>query len=1298
FITLLTPGHSNRVCLGSLARQDGIVNIGRIPRGLIVQPRKVSTTISACLLSHPGMMNGSRSSHGLALDAAHIDEATFQTIAELAHREYTIGDYTNAERHCMQLLAIDPANTGVLLLLSSVHFQCGRLDESLHYSSLAIEENPRLAEAWSNKGNVFKTRNQISQALECYRHAVNLSPHFIDGYINLAAALVAARELEQAAQAYETALHYNPDLFCVTSDLGNVYKALGELDKAKACYLKAIETSGSSFAVAWSNLGCIYNAEGQVWLAIHHFEKAVSLDPTFFDALVNLGNVYKEARIFDRAAASYLRALTIKPNNASILGNLASVYYEQGFTELSIDTYRQAIELQSHPDCWCNLANALKSSGRIAEAEECYNTALKISNNSHPDSLNNLANIKREQGHVEEATKLYMKALAVFPDFAAAHSNLASLLQQQNNLPQAIHHYKEALKISPDFADAWSNAGNAYKELGDIQSALQCYSKAISICPNFSDAYANLASVHKDSGNIAEAISAYKTALKLKRDQPDAFCNLMHCYQIICDWNDYQGRMKKLVAIVTEQLQKNRLPSVHPHHSMLYPLDHQQRLAIASRHAKLCLDKVTLLRKPAYDFTHFKDERSKRIKIGYVSSDFGNHPTSHLMQSVPGLHDRKLVEIYCYALSPNDGTKFRSKIEKECDHFVDLSGVTCNGQAADKIYSDRIKILVNMNGYTKGARNEIFALRPAPIQVMWLGYPGSSGADYMDYIVTDRISSPLHLSAQYSEKLAYMPDTFFLGDHKQMFPHLIERVILSECGSVKKAVGLIPDGCEDGTKKIERVVSPPDNVSIVNATDLSPIIEHAEIKRIREVAFVIQPNEYASAIGVPVAWNNQAKPTASIVSVMADSSSRSKSTTYKTVISSSSTITTEIASSDVLVTCDKRSSSKDAKPPSAVASLKVPVMSTISIKPKQPSNGSVKNTANDNNNMESRKTTSQSIASSSSNDETINNNKNVNNELERVINDSCGGGGSSNGNKKLASCNKKLSNNNQDESVKPQSQPQTIISQKVEVVKTVAQFPTTLPVQAMITQGFTETSVNGVVVQNGLATTQMNNKAATGEEAPDTIVVTTRQQYNLPEDVVVYCNFNQLYKICPQTLQTWFNILKRVPNSVLWLLRFPLLGEKNIITMATKCGLAPSRLIFSNVAAKEEHVRRGQLADVCLDTPLCNGHTTGMDVLWAGTPMVTMPKETLASRVASSQLACLGTPELIASSWKEYEDIAVRLGQNREYLKAIRAKVWQARTDSRLFDVKSYVVNLESLFLKMWRRYEQGHEPDHIVD
>merc|ERR1712083_822418 len=269
---------------------------------------------------------------------------------------------------------------------------------------------------------------------------------------------------------------------------------------------------------------------------------------------------------------------------------------------------------------------------------------------------------------------------------------------------------------------------------------------------------------------------------------------------------------------------------------------------------------------------------------------------------------------------------------------------------------------------------------------------------------------------------------------------------------------------------------------------------------------------------------------------------------------------------------------------------------------------------------------------------------------------------------------------------------------EVEVKVTIAQLPSTTLIDNMIQTGQVQTSVNGLTIQNGLTTNLVSAKAATGEEVPEQILVTSRQQYGLPDDAIVYCNFNQLYKIDPPTLKMWVNILNAVPNAVLWLLRFPQVGETNILVAAQQMGCRNGAIVFSNVAAKEEHVRRGQLADVCLDTPLCNGHTTGMDVLWAGTPMVTLPGETLASRVASSQLCTLGLNELIAKDRSDFENIAVKLGNDSDYRRAIRNRVWEQRINSPLFNVRIYAKDLEDLFLKMFEKFRKGEKPSHITN
>ena len=353
---------------------------------------------------------------------------------------------------------------------------------------------------------------------------------------------------------------------------------------------------------------------------------------------------------------------------------------------------------------------------------------------------------------------------------------------------------------------------------------------------------------------------------------------------------------------------------------------------------------------------------------------------------------------------------------------------------------------------------------------MWLGYPGSSGADYMDYIITDKFTSPLDLADQYSEKLAYMPYTFFVGDHRYMFPHLL----FSGPGTTNaEAIKAIDS--QSGVIKIKGVINKPVH----------------------------------------------------------------------------------------------------------------PVTSTLNSKTQPP------------------QLSQQQIAQ------------------HQLLAQS-----------QLASL---------------QQQQQSLLQQSLSNPFQVSQLTNQIQQQQTLLLQLNKQAQQVQKQQTAVTSTASGNSDSDADaplSLPTDLPLTVRSQYGLPDSAVVFCNFNQLYKIDPETLENWVTILKAVPNGVLWLLRFPATGEPNVMAMASKLGLLPGRIIFSPVAPKEEHVRRGRLADLCLDTPLCNGHTTGMDVLWAGTPVLTLPLDTLASRVAGSQLHALGFPELVASSREDYVQKAIRLGIN----------------------------------------------------
>jgi len=197
-----------------------------------------------------------------------------------------------------------------------------------------------------------------------------------------------------------------------------------------------------------------------------------------------------------------------------------------------------------------------------------------------------------------------------------------------------------------------------------------------------------------------------------------------------------------------------------------------------------------------------------------------------------------------------------------------------------------------------------------------------------------------------------------------------------------------------------------------------------------------------------------------------------------------------------------------------------------------------------------------------------------------------------------------------------------------------------------------------------------------------------RKTYNLPEDVVVYCNFGNVYKIVPSTFKMWAAILHNVPNSVLWLLHFSAAAEENLRNVAASLNIDNSRIIFGNLEPKETHIRRIQLADIFLDTPVCNSYTTCLDALWAGIPIITLPGKTFASRVAASQLTALECTVTIVQTEEDYIKIATQLGLNKNILEALKSNIWHSRMNSVLFNCKSYVDELEIIYKDILHRHK----------
>ncbi|CAD6228530.1 unnamed protein product [Miscanthus lutarioriparius] len=694
----------------------------------------------------------------LILNQLQVDE---RTRLDITQQSYNAGDFRAALEHSN---AIYREN---LLLLGAVYFQLREFDMCIAKNEEAVAIQPNFPECFNNMANAWREKGDIDRAIQCYEHAIQVSvlsedkpcfdpPLLTHSQTNLAIAYTRKGNLIKASTCCHQALALNPRLVDAYCNLGDVLKAQGSY--RDAYNLEAVSILPSC-ASAWCNIAGLFMQWGDFNKAAFYYKEAIKFKPSFYDARLSLGNLYKAVGMCQDAIICYQNAAQAWPQNAVAYGSLGDAYYEQGQLDLAILSYRHATNCNpSYVEAYNNLGNALKGSGKCDEAICCYQTCLALQPN-HPQALTNLGNVYMERSMLDIAASHFMAAVAVTTGLSAPYNNLAVIYKQQGSYDNAIACYNEVLRVDPLAADGLVHRGNTLKEAGRVSEAIQNYLQAVAIRPTMAEAHANLAYAYKDTGLLESAIVSYKQTLQLRPDFPEVTCNLLHTLQCVCDWDDREEKFIKM----------SLLPSVQPFHAMALPIDPTLVLEISKKYADHYSSVALRFGLPAFthpSHTPIKADRTSRLRIGYVSSDFGNHPLSHLMGSVFGMHNKDIVEVFCYALSRDDGTEWRQRIKDEAEHFTDVSAMPSD--MIDKVINeDKIQILINLNGYTKGARNEIFAMQPAPIQVSYMGFPSTTGASYIDYLITDEFVSPLKYSHIYSEKLVHLPYCYFVNDYKQ---------------------------------------------------------------------------------------------------------------------------------------------------------------------------------------------------------------------------------------------------------------------------------------------------------------------------------------------------------------------------------------------------------------------------------------------------------------------------------------------------------------------------------------------------
>ena len=498
-------------------------------------------------------------------------------------------------------------------------------------------------------------------------------------------------------------------------DQGHALEAQGKLDEAMQCYLEAIRHAPNP-ARGHLNRGNVLLLQGDLDGALKAFHTALEHQPDYAGAYYNIGNALLGNRQLDEAVASYRSALRINPDYAEVHCSLGVALKELGQCDEAVASYRRALDIQ--PDFFeghLNLGNVMHAMKHSKEAVVSYRRALEI----QPDfaeAYNCLGLALQDLGQSGGALDAFKVAIKYKPDHAEAHNNLGIVLQDIGKLDDAMASYRLALSIKPDLTEAHCNLSIALRKLGQMESAMVNCERALEIDPDSFHAYCHMGNILTDLGQFDRAETTYRRALEIKPDYLEAHSNLL----LTLNYAD--------------------------NHAPLY------RLEQARQYGRVVASKV------GTRFSEWQcDVQPGRLRVGLVSGDLRKHPVGYFLEGLLANIDPTRIELIAYPTNPNNDD-LTARIGPYFSAWHPLFGKNDETDAR-LIHEHAVHILIDLSGHTGHSRLPVFAWKPAPVQVSWLGYFATTGVTEMDYLLADEVGVPENQQEQFTESVWYLPDT-----------------------------------------------------------------------------------------------------------------------------------------------------------------------------------------------------------------------------------------------------------------------------------------------------------------------------------------------------------------------------------------------------------------------------------------------------------------------------------------------------------------------------------------------------------
>jgi predicted O-linked N-acetylglucosamine transferase (SPINDLY family) len=668
-------------------------------------------------------------------------------LRNLARTEEAIASYEKA-------LAIQPDYAEAYNNRGAVLQEVCRYEEALVSYDRALAIEPSYSGALNNRGVALHELRRYDGALISFDKALAVDPAFAEALSNRGNALKERKDYEGALASYDKTLAIKADNAKACNNRGLILHALKRYEEALASYDKAMALTFENAEIL-NNRGNTLKELGRYNEALSSYDQAVAVAPAFAEALNNRGNTLRELKRNEEALANHDKALAVKPGFSMGLNDRALTLHQLKRYEAALASFDNALAIK--PDRSLVLNNrglTLLELRRYPEALDTYDKALSI-NSYNSTTLNNRAVVLHELKRHEEALADCDKAIAVKPDFALAMNNRGNVLKELKHYEDALTSYDKALAIKPDYVEALNNLAIALQELKCHEQAMMSLDRALTLEPNFAEGLNTRATLLYELGHYKEALASYDKALILKPDHRYAFGGRASCALRICDWAQTEEMLVELEAHIAE-----KKSIIQPFTLLGYSNSPSLQLQCAKQYFS---DKIQLFPKPLWrDEVWYRD----RIRIAYLSADFHSHATGFLTAELFELHDRSRFEVIGVSFGPDDGTDFRGRLVTAFDQFHDVRLKT-DRAVAGLLRDLQVEIAVDLKGHTRNSRPGILAHRPAPVQVNYLGYPGTMGTDCIDYVIADKIVLPFEQQPFYIEKIVHLPDCYQVNDSKR---------------------------------------------------------------------------------------------------------------------------------------------------------------------------------------------------------------------------------------------------------------------------------------------------------------------------------------------------------------------------------------------------------------------------------------------------------------------------------------------------------------------------------------------------